>query len=404
MLKRKILIIISVVLLLITGSLITICYANADETKPTIHVDTLHVSQTEATIGDTVTVSINVTDNVAMSTNNRITIFYKMPQTGKNEYCTADYNLETDRYEKIFTIDETFESGTWEIYGIWAIDEALNEISIYNSEVTLITPNADLSAGDFTVYGTSSPADIEGIQVYTENTTVFNTTINGDVYIGPEAVVTLKNVTVNGDIYVLGALNLSSVSVNTIHAKTKQYNSSGTYSYTNGMYTISGSNSISSSECSNYPVTYIPYKLNRDSISITDGKLHINGITLDVADFYINDTKINTARGGKFIADNIDLGDSNIITLKWVTVFGNTITKTYCVEDILGDVNLDGKVNITDVALINAHVKKTKMLIGDELKNADVNGDEKINITDVALVNAHVKKVKSLPTSKTGNE
>jgi hypothetical protein len=327
-----------------------------------------------------------------------------MPQTGKNEYCTADYNLETDRYEKIFTIDETFESGTWEIYGIWAIDDALNEISIYNSEVTLITPNADLSAGDFTVYGTSSPADIEGIQVYTENTTVFNTTINGDVYIGPEAVVTLKNVTVNGDIYVLGALNLSSVSVNTIHAKTKQYNSSGTYSYTNGMYTISGSNSISLSECSNYPVTYIPYKLNRDSINITDGKLHINGVTLDVADFYINDTKINTARGGKFIADNIDLGDSNIITLKWVTVFGNTITKTYCVEDILGDVNLDGKVNITDVALINAHVKKTKMLIGDELKNADVNGDEKINITDVALVNAHVKKVKSLPTSKTGNE
>ena len=65
---------------------------------------------------------------------------------------------------------------------------------------------------------------------------------------------------------------------------------------------------------------------------------------------------------------------------------------------------MDGKVNITDVALINAHVKKTKMLIGDELKNADVNGDEKINITDVALVNAHVKKVKSLPTSKTGNE
>ena len=61
-----------------------------------------------------------------------------------------------------------------------------------------------------------------------------------------------------------------------------------------------------------------------------------------------------------------------------------------------GDVNADGKVNITDVALINAHVKKTKLLTGEELARADINGDGKVNITDVALVNAHVKKVKLL--------
>ncbi len=61
-----------------------------------------------------------------------------------------------------------------------------------------------------------------------------------------------------------------------------------------------------------------------------------------------------------------------------------------------GDVNGDGKVNITDVALINAHVKKTKFLIGEELERADINGDGKVNITDVGLVNAHVKKIKLL--------
>ena len=35
-------------------------------------------------------------------------------------------------------------------------------------------------------------------------------------------------------------------------------------------------------------------------------------------------------------------------------------------EFLKGDVNGDGKVNITDVALINAHVKKTKLLTGEE--------------------------------------
>ena len=61
-----------------------------------------------------------------------------------------------------------------------------------------------------------------------------------------------------------------------------------------------------------------------------------------------------------------------------------------------GDVSIDSKVNITDVALVNAHVKKTKLLTGEELARADINGDGKINITDVALINSHVKKIKML--------
>lgn len=65
-------------------------------------------------------------------------------------------------------------------------------------------------------------------------------------------------------------------------------------------------------------------------------------------------------------------------------------------SELIGDVNGDGKVNITDVALINSHVKKVKILTGEELSRADVNNDGKVNITDVALVNSHVKKVKLL--------
>ena len=65
-------------------------------------------------------------------------------------------------------------------------------------------------------------------------------------------------------------------------------------------------------------------------------------------------------------------------------------------EDLKGDVSIDSKVNITDVALVNAHVKKAKLLTGEELARADINGDGKVNITDVALINSHVKKIKML--------
>ena len=64
---------------------------------------------------------------------------------------------------------------------------------------------------------------------------------------------------------------------------------------------------------------------------------------------------------------------------------------------LLGDLNGDGKINITDVGMLNAHVKKKKFLIGEyTLKCADINNDGRVNITDVALLNAHNKKVKPL--------
>ena len=64
--------------------------------------------------------------------------------------------------------------------------------------------------------------------------------------------------------------------------------------------------------------------------------------------------------------------------------------------ELLGDINGDGKVNIADVAMLNSHVKKVKILTNEELNKADINNDGKINIADVAMLNSHVKKVKLL--------
>lgn len=57
-----------------------------------------------------------------------------------------------------------------------------------------------------------------------------------------------------------------------------------------------------------------------------------------------------------------------------------------------GDINGDGKINVSDVGKANAHAKKTKLLEGYEFTCADINADGKINISDVGKMNAHAKK------------
>lgn len=52
----------------------------------------------------------------------------------------------------------------------------------------------------------------------------------------------------------------------------------------------------------------------------------------------------------------------------------------------LGDVNLDGKVNISDLMLFAQHIAGIKNVEGQGLLNADMNGDGKYNITDLMAI------------------
>ena len=63
---------------------------------------------------------------------------------------------------------------------------------------------------------------------------------------------------------------------------------------------------------------------------------------------------------------------------------------------LVGDINGDGRVNISDVGMANAHAKKASLLEGYSFDCANVNGDSKINISDVGLLNAHAKKTSLL--------
>ncbi|SFB87092.1 dockerin type I repeat-containing protein [Ruminococcus albus] len=69
-------------------------------------------------------------------------------------------------------------------------------------------------------------------------------------------------------------------------------------------------------------------------------------------------------------------------------------------ELLLGDVNGDGVINVTDISKAAAHVKGKKLLTGDALKRADVNSDGVVNVTDVTKIAAHVKGKKLLTSKK----
>lgn len=123
--------------------------------------------------------------------------------------------------------------------------------------------------------------------------------------------------------------------------------------------------------------------------------------TYSIALFSASVKKIGAMDGPVFqvvleIADDVEVGDYPIIlqdvqmTKKvgtaFDTIFAPTYTSTLTVDDILmGDVNNDGLVNITDVVSMVSHI------IGNEVGGfnvaaADVTADGLVNITDVVTV------------------
>ena len=312
--------------------------AAADITAPIVDVSTLKVSQKTATAGDTVKVSVKVTDETEI---NSVQIVYRRPKT-HNDSSTLflDYNVTTGYYEGDIKIEENSEDGIWEIKYIYVYDKFNNSRIIYNTNVSSYDENADLSIADFEViednrYNTISP--LENVTVYTSNTTVSNKTINGDVYIGPEAVVTLSNVTVTGNIYVLGGLRASSINAVSLYARYMSF--SYITSYRHGEVSISGSNSFTgtTSFASNY-CPEVPFRI--DEAINKDGKLYIKGATAQIADMYILGTKININNNGRFVFEGIDVQDAEYITIQWVMYDGSKQERKVVLSDENGNIPL----------------------------------------------------------------
>ena len=270
------------------------------------------------------------------------------------------------------------ESGKWEIDWIYLSDNQGNYINYDSSHY-------DLSNGIFNVKDSENNYEsIEGVTVVTKNEIWSNKTISGDVYIGPEAVLQINgNVNITGNIYVLGALksygglNLSG----TLQGRSTSFG--GNPTLYNGTIVINGSNYITEMKMTTYPVIDIPVRIDEIAY-VSTNKILIKGATLKVADMYIDGQLVTLDYKGRFSLDNIDVKGKEKITISFITIFGNTITKEIDIPKN-SDVNGDGVIDILDVSLVAKNYNKSNSDSGWNSK-FDFNNDRIIDIFDIVSI------------------
>lgn len=89
-----------------------------------------------------------------------------------------------------------------------------------------------------------------------------------------------------------------------------------------------------------------------------------------------------------------------IATIMLLIMLGITIvsTNTYAATKTVGDINGDGKINVTDIVKVAAYLKGYKKLNDEEIKAADVDGNGELNQDDITLMSLRIKNKKLFPS------
>ena len=292
----------------------TVHNTNNDNNPPV--VESISIDKREVTVGDTVTITAKVSDESGIKRvwgkcNNNGTL---MPDNRYGQFTKIDEHT----YQQSFTITEKFVNGTYKLTN-FIVEDILGNTAYpeYNDVYFTVLPSKYISI----------PSMVDK-KVINENRTISNQTIDGDIYIAPNNTVYLNNVTVNGNIYVLGVLRASSINAHNIYAHSINY---GSWAYSNGDMSISGNNYINSLTASTYPIQEMPLQFTDQNLKSIDGKISFSGTTLDLYPTYVNNQLIKTV-SGKFIVDELNVGNTDELNFQWTTNFGNTINKTIAID------------------------------------------------------------------------
>lgn len=121
------------------------------------------------------------------------------------------------------------------------------------------------------------------------------------------------------------------------------------------------------------------------------------GTTVETFFSYLDNSEaVVVYKGNEVVSDETPLGTGMLVRI----IDGDAVVKTYTVI-VTGDTSGDGKITITDMIAVKAHILKKDMLSGVYLKAADVagqagGGDGNVTITDFIKVKAHILKKETI--------
>ena len=113
------------------GHFTVIGTSGADVKKPVVDVSTLKVSDTAVVAGESVTISVKVTDAVGI---NSVSLYYILPVTGNTDYRRIDRDNDTGMHEGMINVSNSTESGEWQVDYIYATDSSSNSAAVYDLE------------------------------------------------------------------------------------------------------------------------------------------------------------------------------------------------------------------------------------------------------------------------------
>ena len=156
-----------------------------------------------------------------------------------------------------------------------------------------------------------------------------------------------------------------------------------------------------------FKVRYNSTKLLFEGASVNENYYNISEpISYETSNDTYRDISVQWADGSSktnmtFRFKTLEAGDANISIIE-ANAFSNQNlqqpeqinyttkgSKTIKISS-LGDVNLDGKINIRDVTVINRYINNLEELNNEQLTNADVCSDGEINQLDLDILNRYV--------------
>ena len=177
-----------------------------------------------------------------------------------------------------------------------------------------------------------------------------------------------------------------------------------------GFEWVSGNQTVSGSGDVVYKARFVPsdiinYEIVENiDITITVRPYVVNNYTVDENNDIISNITPNTELNS--FTSNIILGygygidaDSKEVNGKQVLYTGAKVRITHGLDlykeytvSVIGDINGDGEISVSDVSMIYKKLKRKTELSAAQSIASNVNGDEDISVSDISMIYKHIKK------------